>query len=305
MRAKKSLGQNFLTSSAIARAIVDTANVKENDVVLEIGPGRGILTEILLEKFLDKTRNKSGKVIAVEKDGELVDFLKEKFAEEIKNNKLKLIHDDILTFGKQSTGLFSEVKPPKYKIVANIPYYITGELLRKFLSSDIQPSTMTLLVQKEVAERIARSPDGRAKKESILSISIKAYGEPKYIKTVKAGNFNPKPKVDSAILLIDNISKDFFNNIIPKARPLEEGEKLFFGVVKKGFAHKRKFLISNLSGLTSKAKPNQDDSVARSGKAGFREKLETIFDKLNINKKIRAEDISIEQWKSLTKAIFK
>ena len=188
MRPKKSLGQNFLTSQSVVDKIVETANLNPKDVVLEVGPGKGVLTQALLEK--------AGKVIAVEKDDALIYLLKEKFAQEIKEEKLVLVRGDILKFDFEERGL----KKSNYKIVANIPYYITGEFLRSVLSSDIQPSQMVLLVQKEVAERIARS-----KKESILSLSIKVYGEPKYIQIVKAGSFNPAPKVDSAILSIENL----------------------------------------------------------------------------------------------------
>jgi 16S rRNA (adenine1518-N6/adenine1519-N6)-dimethyltransferase len=293
MRAKKSLGQNFLNSQSVVDKIVETANLNLEDVVLEVGPGKGILTQALLKK--------AGKVIAVEKDDALIYLLKEKFKEEIKNEKLVLVRGDILNLslrshlsrrstllhGKDAKLLFHSSRNdlfPRFKIVANIPYYITGEFLRKILSSDIQPSQMVLLVQKEVAERIARD-----KKESILSISIKAYGEPKYIQTVKAGSFNPIPKVDSAILSIENISKDFFINseALPRCSDLDL-EKRFFEVVRAGFAHKRKFLINNLE------KVGRPTSIF-SGK----EELKKAFIKAGINEKARAEDISLKQWKFL------
>ena len=130
---------------------------------------------------------------------------------------------------------------------------------------------MVLLVQKEVAERIAR-----AKKESILSLSVKAYGEPKYIQTVKAGSFSPAPKVDSAILSIENISKKFFDEV---------SEEKFFKVIKTGFLHKRKLLLSNLSALKEK------------------EEIKKAFTKVQINEKARAEDLSLEQWALITKII--
>jgi len=266
MRPKKSLGQNFLTSQSVVDKIVETANLDSKDVVLEVGPGKGVLTQALLEK--------AGKVIAVEKDDALIYLLKEKFAQEIKEEKLVLVRGDILKFdlpagkaGFEEYGL----KNSNYKIVANIPYYITGEFLRRTLSSDIQPSQMVLLVQKEVAERIARS-----KKESILSLSIKVYGEPKYIQTVKAGSFNPAPKVDSAILSIENLSKKFFDEV---------SEERFFKVIKTGFAHKRKLLLSNLSVLKS------------------REEIKKAFKEALINEKARAEELSLEQWLLMVKII--
>jgi len=259
MRPKKSLGQNFLTSQSVVDKIVETANLDSQDVVLEVGPGKGILTQALLEK--------AGKVIAVEKDDALIYLLKERFAEEIKNEKLILVRGDILKFDFEEYNL----KNDSYKIVANIPYYITGEFLRSVLSSSFQPSQMVLLVQKEVAERIARS-----KKESILSLSIKVYGEPKYIQIVKAGSFNPAPKVDSAILSIENLSKKFFDEV---------SEERFFEVIKTGFAHKRKLLLSNLSVLKEK------------------EEIKKAFVKAKINEKARAEVLSLEQWLLIVKII--
>src|SRR3989338_1708781 len=249
MKPKKSLGQNFLKSEKIAEEIVSAGEVSPDDVVLEVGPGKGILTEKLLEK--------AKKVIAVEKDEELVEFLKEKFAENVKNGKLELVSEDILKFNPNSYN----IQPNSYKLIANIPYYITSHLLRTFLESDCQPSLMVLMVQKEVAERIV------GKKESLLSISVKAYGRPEIIRHVPAGYFSPAPKVDSAGIKISGISKNFFQDI---------GEKKFFETVKKGFSQKRKMLINNL-------KVQKDDFIV-----------------CNIGEKARAENLSLEQWKCLT-----
>src|SRR3989344_3543645 len=141
-KPKKSLGQNFLKSEKIAEEIAEAGEVCPDDIVLEVGPGKGILTEKLLEM--------AKKVIAVEKDEQLVEFLKEKFAREINSGKLEIISGDILQ--SQISNLKS--KKFKYKLIANIPYYITSHLLRTFLESDYQPSLMVLMVQKEVAERI-------------------------------------------------------------------------------------------------------------------------------------------------------
>lgn len=284
MKPKKSLGQNFLTSQSVVNKIIEKANLNANDVVLEAGPGKGILTQALI--------GIAGKVVAVEKDDELISALKEKFEEEIKNKKLILVHGDILNFDFERYGL----KNANYKIVANIPYYISGEFLRKSLSSDIQPSRMVLLVQKEVAERIARS-----KKESILSISVKAYGEPKYIQTVKRGSFAPAPKVDSAILLIDNISKSFFSKDRSKGRPCLDFEKRFFEVVKAGFAHKRKFLISNLEKVRRATSEKIGRATSELSSELLKEKLKRAFIKAKIEEKARAEDISLEQWRQLAR----
>ena len=254
--------------------MIAAGEVGESDIVLEAGPGKGALTEELLKK--------AGKVIAVEKDDALVEFLRQKFSAEIASGKLQLVHGDILnfnptTYNLQPTTLPSQ--PTTYKLIANIPYYITGQFLRKFLSGDTRPSKMVILLQKEVVKRIVAN-DG---KESILSISIKAYGRPKNIGKVSKESFSPKPKVDSAILLIDNISRNFFKKI---------DEKRFFDIMKAGFAHKRKLLAGNL-----------EHSKDSTWKEKNREEIEEIFKNCGIPPKARAEDLKIEQWKCLSSNI--
>src|ERR1700722_8237363 len=142
MKAKKSLGQHFLKSKEALRLIVAAAMLKKGDAVLEVGPGKGILTAELLKE--------GSKVIAVEKDNELIDFLNDRFAAEIAEERLTLINGDILDYNPESLGLTSG----RYKLVANIPYYITGALIRKFLGASAQPERIVLLIQKEVADRI-------------------------------------------------------------------------------------------------------------------------------------------------------
>ena len=190
-KAKKSLGQNFLKSEPALQMMCDAGALTTTDTILEIGPGKGALTERLLTR--------AGKVIAVEKDRELIAILQEKFANDIENKKLLIIDGDILEFDPKHAGM----KEGEYKIIANIPYNITGSIIRKFLSETIQPNTMVLLVQKEVAQRIV----ARDTKESILSLSVKAYGTPKYMMKVGKRFFTPAPKVDSAIIAVTDISK--------------------------------------------------------------------------------------------------
>ncbi len=215
---KKSLGQNFLMHPRIAERIVLAAKLSPDAIVFEIGPGTGMLTRELLKRV--------GKVIALEADYELFQKLQSDFVQEIEENKLELIHGDIRVFNINTL-------PAGYALIANIPYYLTGEIFRMFLESSNQPSMMTLLVQKEVAERIASS-----KKESILSLSVKAYGTPKREFSVPRGAFRPAPKVDSAVLSIREISR---RNFATRAQEL-----LFFKLIHVGFAHKRKFVHSNL-----------------------------------------------------------
>lgn len=257
VHAKKSLGQNFLNSKAVARDIVRSAELSSIDTVLEIGPGKGFLTSELLAT--------GARVIAVEKDDRMIPVLSEKFAEEIKNERLALIHGDIIEeLKKENLAL-----PLVYKLVANIPYYLTGQIIRVFLEATSKPERMVLMVQKEVATRIV----ARDKKESILSIAVKAYGTPRIIKKVPARYFTPAPKVDSAILAIEKISGKNFPNI--------ESEKLFFEIVRAGFAHKRKVLTGNLREL-------------------FGESTFAILKEIGILEKARAEDLSLNQWISIT-----
>jgi 16S rRNA (adenine1518-N6/adenine1519-N6)-dimethyltransferase len=208
------------------------------------------------------------KVIAVEKDNRLIEVLRAKFSNEIERGTFELIHGDILEFNTDTLG----TSATDYKLVANIPYYITGAIIRRFLSGVAQPSRMVLLLQKEVAERIV-ARDG---KESLLSLSVKVYGTPKYISTVKAGSFTPMPKVDSAILLIEEISKNKFAHI---------SEETFFETVSLGFAHKRKMLAGNL-------KLKYESEIILSS-----------FKKLDIDLKCRAEDLNITKWRELVESL--
>jgi 16S rRNA (adenine1518-N6/adenine1519-N6)-dimethyltransferase len=255
MLKKKTLGQHFLHNKFYLGLVADTAELAKGETVLEVGPGDGALTEELLAR--------EAHVVAVEKDHRLLPVLHEKFKREIEVGKLQLIEGDILTLKEQV--IFPKKEP--YKLVANIPYYITGALLEKFLSAEHQPTAMIVLVQKEVAERIARS-----KKESILSLSVKAFGHPFYIKTVPAGAFVPPPEVDSAILAIKEVSRGNF--VTPKH------EKAYFELLHAGFAHKRKLLKRNIEGILG---PNAGESLISSG----------------IPENARAEDIKLEKWLEL------
>jgi 16S rRNA (adenine1518-N6/adenine1519-N6)-dimethyltransferase len=253
MIKKKSLGQHFLTSSKAIDDIVSAGKVSKEDTVVEIGPGEGVLTKKLLWE--------GARVIAVEKDDRLIPELSKTFAKEIASEQLNLIHADILE---------REIPLPEgnYKVVANIPYYITGRILRMFLEGKRQPTSMTLLVQKEVAERIV-ARDG---KESLLSLSVKIFGEPRMVRIVGRGAFNPPPNVDSAVIHIENISK----------KNLQEfSEKDFFALIHAGFAHKRKQLLPNLTSIYPK------------------NRLEDAFAKTGIDSKCRAEDVPLLTWISL------
>ncbi len=217
IRAKKSLGQNFLKSKKALSAMAEAGNVQAGDLVVEIGPGKGALTRVLLET--------GAKVLAFEKDHRLIELLKTEFAEYAQKGLFELHEQDVLDI---EIGDFVQ---GNYKLIANIPYYITGEITRKFLSGTRKPNVMVVLVQKEVAERIVDS------KESILSLSVKVFGTPKKVMTVKKEFFSPEPKVDSAIIAISDIQNRF-------ATPEEEAR--FFMLIKKAFGQKRKKMNSTL-----------------------------------------------------------
>lgn len=217
MKQKKYLGQHFLKNRKILEEMARAAGLTKKDVVLEVGPGMGTLTEVLAER--------AERVIAVEKDRDLIPALREK----LRNYKnVEIVEGDILAMSPPLGGLTAK----SYKIVANIPYYITSRFLRLFLTQTrFRPKLMILMIQREVAERIC-ARDG---KESLLSLSVKAYAKPEIIRIVPRGAFSPPPKVDSAIIKISGISDKFFkkNKINPEK---------FFDILRAAFQQKRKML---------------------------------------------------------------
>ena len=233
------LGQNFLTSKSVAKIIASVLKLDKKEKIIEIGAGKGILTDELLKL--------GNEVVAIEKDTELAKKLKSKYR---KNKNIEIVKKDIREF---------EFPKENYSVISNIPYYITGLIIRTLLQN--KPNGIALLVQKEVGERIARS-----KKESVLSLSVKFYGKPKYIKTISKGVFSPIPKVDSAIIAITDI----------KNRSSKE-EKKFFSFIKQGFSNKRKKLVNNL---------DED----------YQKLFLEFADKNNFNQDIRAEDVTLDVW---------
>ena len=259
MKAKKSLGQHFLKSERALRQIVSAAKPTPEDCILEIGPGHGVLTERLIPLVK--------KVFAVEKDRELIPLLTKKFRDEVRDGTIEIIEQDILKWSPEALADTS------YKLVANIPYYITGAIIEQFLSAAHQPTIMVLLMQREVAERIV-ARDG---KESILSIAVHVYGIPQIIDRVPPGAFAPAPTVESAILSIEHITRDFFADC---------NESLFFAVLKSVFGKKRKQIGGSLSEYLDN-----------------REEAHRILDMVSIDPKSRPEDIHIYEWKKLVQAI--
>jgi 16S rRNA (adenine1518-N6/adenine1519-N6)-dimethyltransferase len=258
--AKKSLGQNFLVDENAFDKIIGAADLKPSDNIIEVGPGTGFLTERLIKQVKHVT--------AVELDRGMVDLLRRRF-EGVKN--LEVIQSDILNLRTQDTGLRTQ----PFKIVANIPYYITSPLLKHFLQSDHRPTSIVVLVQKEVAEKIV----GKTGK-SLITIETQLFGKPEIVGIVPAKSFYPAPKVDSAILKIEVYKK-----------PLISAAKFddFLRLVKFGFSQKRKMLSNTLSaGLHMKSS-----------------EMSEILKKADINPNLRAENLEIEDWERLAKVLTK
>lgn len=271
--AKKSLGQNFLKSERALLDMLEAGDIQEGETIIEIGPGKGALTSKLLEK-VEKTEG--ARLVCIEKDDRLIPILQEMYSTAIQKGILEIIHGDIIDILKDST-LMDRIHGP-YKIIANIPYYITGLIFRGIFNLDHLPEKIVLLVQKEVANRImAYGDNGETKtgKESILSISIKLYGIPRRVSIVPRGAFVPVPAVDSAIIAVEHIQRK-----IPKER-----DELFFDMIHSAFSHKRKRLVKNLESFVT------PDPLERTSSD-----YEEIIKELGLDKNVRAEDISMQTY---------
>jgi 16S rRNA (adenine1518-N6/adenine1519-N6)-dimethyltransferase len=263
----KRMGQNFLINRGILQKIMEAANLDRGGTVLEIGPGLGSLTQELA--------GRAKKVIAVEKDKKFIEILKETL-ENYKN--VEIINADILKLRN------SEIKKlGNYKLVANLPYYITSLVIRKFLEEKNKPEEMLLMVQKEVAQRICASPirssakrgeGGQTARMSLLAVSVQFYADPQIIGFVSKGSFWPPPKVDSAIL-----------KITPKTQTSPElSSAEFFTVVRAGFSAPRKQLAGNLAKMLKTERHIIEESLKKSG----------------IEPSRRAETLNVEEWIKLT-----
>ena len=220
----KSLGQNFLVDSNLLTKIVAAADIDEKTGVIEIGPGLGALTDKLLEK--------AGKVVAIEIDRELVALLRERYEGE---NRLTILEQDILTSSLEQIIEIELKDYKKLKVVANLPYYITSPIIIKLLEENIHFDSLTLMVQKEVAERLTASLGN--KEYGSLTVFVNYYADVKIAFNVSRNVFVPKPEVDSAIIqLMPHREKPF--------RPVDE--QLFFSTLRAGFRHRRKTLTNNL-----------------------------------------------------------
>lgn len=267
-RPNRLLGQHFLADRRILRKIVTTAALSPQDTVLEIGPGLGSLTQELTECGCQ--------VMAVEKDSKLTEILKEKFKN---TSNLQIIKGDILKLlEKNITKQWGS-----YKVVANIPYYLTAVLVRRLLESTNPPQLMVLMVQKEVAQRICAQPP----RMSLLAVAVQFYAEPKIISYVSKNSFWPKPKVDSAIIKITPHNSPFYKRPHPELDSGGAGVDKFFRVLKAGFSQPRKQLVNNLSrGLKIE-----------------RAEIEKNLKTLNIEPPQRPQTLSVQDWIGLWKKI--
>ncbi len=255
---RKKLGQVFLTDHAVIKKIIQEGGISKKDQILEIGPGKGALTQALV--------GTGANVIAIEKDPELVQLLQKKFKDQ---SNLKIIQADIRDF-LRSDNRHTEysIQNTEYKVIGNIPYYLTSRLLRLLLENSIKPALIILMVQKEVAQRIIAKPP----KMNLLAASVQFYAKPKIICYVSKTAFSPQPKVDSAIIKITPINADENTDELLK--------KNFFKVVKAGFKQPRKLLINN---LCANLKINK-------------EIVSKALEQLNIPLGARAQNLSVEEW---------
>lgn len=263
--ANKGYGQNFLIDEFTIQEIVNKAEVSKKDLIIEIGPGLGNLTSLLLEN--------AGKVICIELDKKMINLLNDRFS---MYSNFELINEDILKVDLHKL-INQNSNFENVKVVANLPYYITTPIIMKLLEDRLNLKSITVMVQKEVALRLAEKPGG--KETGSITYSINYYTNPEIVLNVSKECFIPIPKVDSAVLKL---------NLLNKPKVDVQDEKLFFKIIKTAFLQKRKTLINSLSnnGIENK------------------ETLEKILNKLNINPKIRAEELSLEDFANITNLLF-
>jgi 16S rRNA (adenine1518-N6/adenine1519-N6)-dimethyltransferase len=255
LEPKQSLGQNFLFDENILARICDAADIGPQDIVLEIGPGLGALTRQLAAR--------AGQVVAVELDDRLLPLLHEELAG---CDNVRVVHGDILD--QDLAALFSG----PYKVIANVPYYITGAILRHLLSGAHKPEQVVMTVQEEVAGRITAVPPAM----SLLAVSVQYYGPVRRVMGIKAGAFWPRPDVDSAVVRIDILSDNAD----------EAGEEVFFRIVRAGFSQKRKQLQKNLRQL-----------------GHSREQIDAALQEAGIDGRRRAETLTLDEWRALVAAL--
>ena len=266
IHANKSLGQNFLINEEVINQSIEKAEIDENDLVIEIGPGLGTLTSRLLEK--------AGKVICVELDDRMITILNDRF--KLYNN-FELIHDDILKVDLNkiiNENLLENNNINKIKIVANLPYYITTPIIMKLLEEKLNITSITVMIQKEVADRLIAVPG--EKNAGAITYSVYYYAEAEKVLDVANNSFIPEPSVTSTVIKL-NIRKEPVIQI--------NDEKLMFKIIKQAFMQRRKTLVNALSNM----------DIFKS-----KEEIVKVLEDLNINTKVRGEALTIEQYAQIT-----
>lgn len=269
LSASKKLGQNFLIDEEVVEKIVETAEISKKDLIIEIGPGLGTLTKMLLEK--------AGKVIAIELDERMIKILKDRF---LAYKNFELIHEDVLKVNlnklidNEKTGEIKTVK-----IVANLPYYITTPIIMKLLEDKLDIESITVMIQKEVADRLVTTPGSGD--TGAITYSINYYTNPERIIEVPNTAFIPAPEVNSTVIKL---------NILKKPRVEVKSEELFFKVIKVAFMQKRKTLLNALS---------------NSNMFEDKKQIENMLNSLNIDLKQRAEKLTLEEFASIANSMVK
>ncbi len=266
--ANKKLGQNFLINDNVIENIIEASNIEEKDLVIEIGPGLGTLTSKLLER--------AEKVIAIELDDKMISILKDRF--KLYNNFI-LLNDDVLKIDLNSLIKENVGDLEKIKIVANLPYYITTPIIMKLLEDKLGIYSITVMVQKEVADRITAMPGDKL--SGAITYSVNYYAEAKKIVFVDKSSFIPAPEVDSEVIKLD----------IRKTPVVEvDNEEMFFRVIKASFMQRRKTLVNGL---------------VNSGIITDKVRIKEIFDNIGIDMNIRGEKLTIEQFAELSNLIYR
>ena len=261
IKANKNLGQNFLIDDTVISDIVEGAQIESDDLVIEIGPGLGSMTALLLEK--------AKKVICIELDMKMIKILDDRF---IAYKNLELINDDVLKIDLNK--LISEERQKEnyknVKIVANLPYYITTPIIMKLLEDNLDIESITVMIQKEVADRLIEIPSG--KNTGAITYTVYYYCESKKIREVKSTCFIPAPEVTSEVI-----------NLKLRSKPVVEikNKKIFFNIIKSGFMQRRKTLLNAL--LNTGVFKNKEEGIK-------------VFKILNLNENIRAENLTIEDF---------
>ncbi len=265
--ANKKLGQNFLIKDEIIEKIICEATVNQSDLIIEIGPGIGALTKALLEK--------AGRVVCIELDDNMIPILMNRFGT---NQKFELIHQDVLKVNLKNL-IIDQKKNYKFnnvKVVANLPYYITTPIIMKLLEEKLEIQSITVMVQKEVAQRLTAKPGDEY--TGTITYAIYYYTQPRVIVHVQKESFIPSPEVDSAVIQL---------NLLEKPRVKVTNELLFFKVIKSAFMQKRKTLVNALD----------------SSKLIEKQKLQGLLNKIGLDEKIRGEKMTIEDFAKLVELI--